>query len=170
MRTKLTLALCLMMLAVPALAGENQGITAWVLGSPQQNNSIEVRVGFEYEGMEAYILSIYWPRETEPQVFGGGVNYTFPDPIEVPNPLVDLFEGLAETIPAYVYAGGKFGIDYADDEDRSFSAWIAGIMLTTDPNKHINLIFEYGWYDWKDAMGDMRKDEAVLTMGMKVKF
>jgi len=150
-------------------------VTSWLLWSRDADNSVEARVGLDTDPIEFGILSRWWPIDDTPQVAGVYALLHYPDPIELPNPFAAIIPGIPDVLHGHAYGGGSFGVDILDDsDDRSFSAWQAGILVCgpgKDKEKQdVCLVFEWMRADYKDAIGAIRDDEDVLSFGVRITF
>lgn len=165
-----TVTLALLTLALVASAANAADLTSWTLWSRDADNSVEQRIGLDTDPVEFGVLSRWWPIDETPQVAGAYVFLHLPQPIEVSNPFKDIIPGLPESFFGYPYGGGSFGVDFLDDDDRSFSCLQAGVLISGEEKKDAAVVLEWARYDFKNGMDDYREDENVWSLGFFLRF
>lgn len=122
---KLIVVLMLCVLVVGGCSQNETDVYSWVWGD---DDAIGARVGTnvgDSNNVEVGLSALWWPDRERPEIWGMYGIYSFPEILEVPNPIV--MEFLPETISGRPYLGGKVDIDFSGDKSRASP--IAGIVF-----------------------------------------
>jgi hypothetical protein len=116
-----------MLLCVPAKAGDENGMTTWLMGDYNQTG---VRVGYAWETFEIFGQSYWWLWEHEdpPQTYGLGVIYDFPGEIDISQiPVLNILEGQI-SLASYVGFQGAIELN-GDHEERGYLGPLFGLVM-----------------------------------------
>ena len=143
----------------------------------QSNNAVIGRAGIQYENMELFLSSTWWPSFNEegdlrpPQVYGLGACYHFPDLIDANSPVPWIPEALMSFIPeaflARPYIGGQATVNF--DEDSGYAGLLAGLQIKANENDKTALITEAQFLNTFNELAAV-PDDWRLVVGFRIEF
>jgi len=149
---KVIVLLVLLCLCLPARAS----MYSWIWAD--DNQATGVRLGADLnEKVEAGISALFWPDDTDPHVWGVYGKYSYPDLVQIPNPV--LAEWLPDMISGTPYIGAKFDLNLQTEENTVGP--IAGIVFNDV------LFMEYQYQSFQPQTTAVN---SKIIFGLRIKF